>query len=400
MTFLLLPYILGVYAFGGMPSVLQEEASEMLAKATTAPTTAMVIDAVVVPPSLPDLSEAFLASISTDQLLVLNQDVETLPLEPIEESVLAEPVIADVVVIPSPSAQPNNPGIFVLPALPIVEKTLAPVSVVTRNPTPKPSPVVPVITTPTPRPVVTTPTPTATLYIPPRPTPVPTPTVNYAAPVATPSTVATPYYPPVVAPPAAVPSPRPVVTPTIPVPNVPAPVQTPVQTTVPAPAVQAPAAASVTSGLKGPIMKAVQSDNLATYYLTYSRLGISNVPVNPTDASNDQTWKNTLIKGVGQLLYPPDMGHKTVIFGHSSNYASVKSNYNYIFKPLYQAKVGDTASITYQGKQLNYVVKKTEIVPATTASIVTDYGREELVLFTCWPYLTSKDRFIVYLDRV
>jgi hypothetical protein len=26
MTFLLLPYILSVYAFGGMPSVLQEEA--------------------------------------------------------------------------------------------------------------------------------------------------------------------------------------------------------------------------------------------------------------------------------------------------------------------------------------------------------------------------------------
>ncbi len=389
MTFLLLPYILSVYTFGGMPSVLQEEASQMLAKASAAPTTAMVVDAVVVPPSLPDLSEAFLASMSTDQLLALSHDVETLPLEPIEESVLAVPVIAEAVVTPSPTAQPNSPGIFVLPALPVVEKTVAPVAVATRRPTPKPSPVAPVITTP--RPVITTPIPTATLYIPPRPTPVPTPTVNYVAPVATPSAIVTPYYPPVVAPPAAVASPRPIATPA-------APVQAPAQTT--APAAQAPVSAPVTSGLRGPIMKAVQSDNLPTYYLNYPRLGLANVPVNPTDASNDQTWKNTLIKGVGQLLYPPDMGHKTVIFGHSSNYASVKSDYNYIFKPLYQAKVGDTASITYQGKQLNYVVKKTEIVPATTASIVTDYGREELVLFTCWPYLTSKDRFIVYLDRV
>lgn len=395
MTFLLLPYILSLYAFGGMPSVLQEEASQMVARATAVPTTATVVDAVVVPPSLPDLSEAFLASITTDQLLALNEDVATLPLEPIEASVSTEPIIADVVVIPT--VQPNSPGIFVLPALP-VEKTIAPVPVVTNKPTPRPSPVAQITSTPTPRPVVNTPTPTPTsLYIPPRPSPVPTPTVNYAAPVAAPSTVATPYYPPVVAPPATVPSPRPVVTmPPTPIPSTPSSV--PAATS--APAVQSPAAAPVTSGLKGPIMKAVLSDNLATYYLTYSRLGINNVPVNPTDASNDQTWKNTLIKGVGQLLYPPDMGHKTVIFGHSSNYASVKSNYNYIFKPLYQAKVGDTASITYQGKQLNYVVKKTEIVPATTASIVTDYGREELVLFTCWPYLTSKDRFIVYLDRV
>jgi sortase (surface protein transpeptidase) len=92
--------------------------------------------------------------------------------------------------------------------------------------------------------------------------------------------------------------------------------------------------------------------------LTILALGLANVPVNPTDASNDQTWKNTLIKGVGQLLYPPDMGHKTVIFGHSSNYASVKSDYNYIFKPLYQAKVGDTASITYQGKAVELCGEK------------------------------------------
>jgi general secretion pathway protein A len=192
----------------------------------------VVVDAVIVPPSLPDLSEAFLASMSTDQWLALSQDVETLPLEPIEESVLAAPVIAEVGVAPSPTAQPNSPGIFVLPALPVVEKTATPVAVVTRSPTPKPSPVAPVIATPSPRPVVTTPAPTATLYIPPRPTSVPTPLVNSAAPVATPSAIATPYYPPVVAPPAVLASPRPVAAPA-------APVQTPVPTT--APAAQAPA---------------------------------------------------------------------------------------------------------------------------------------------------------------
>lgn len=390
MTFLLLPYILSVYAFGGMPVALQEEASQIVARATAGPSTAVTADAVMVPPSLPDLSEAFLASISADQLLALNEDVETLPLEPIED--LEPTETPDLLVSSTPSAQPNSPGIFVLPALPVVEKTStpAPAPVVTQTSAPKPTPVAPAPVTP--RAVVqATPTPAATLYIPPRPSPVPT--VNYAAPVSSPTpTATTPYYPPVVAPPA-VSSPRPTV----------APVATarPTTVTTPAPTVQAPTAtAPVTSGMRGPIMKAVQSDNLPTYYLNYPRLGINNVPVNPTDASNDETWKNTLIKGVGQLLYPPDMGHKTVIFGHSSNYSYVKSNYNYIFKPLYQAKVGDTASITYQGKQLNYVVKKTEIVPATTASIVTDYGREELVLFTCWPYLTSKDRFIVYLDRV
>lgn len=389
MTFLLLPYILSVYAFGAMPSAIQEEASQIVARATGGPSNSMIAEAVIVPPSLPDLSEAFLSSITAEQLVALNDDVESLPLSPIETP---EPTqTAEALASITPSAQPNSPGIFVLPALPVVESTPAPA--VKQTPAPKPS------TPTTPRAIVQAPvpTPTPTLYIPPRPSSVPT--VNYAAPVNSPTpSITTPYYPPVVAPPV-VPTIRPTLSPSI-APVAPVTTARPAVTT-PAPAVQVPASTtSAGSGLRGPIMKAVQSDNLSTYYLTYARLGITNVPVNPTDAGNDETWKNTLIKGVGQLLYPPDMGHKTVIFGHSSNFAYVKSDYNYIFKPLYQAKVGDTASLTYQGKQLNYVVKKTEIVPATTASIVTDYGREELVLFTCWPYLTSKDRFIVYLDRV
>lgn len=378
MTFLLLPYILSAYWSSSLPLALTENATHMMvAYGTVAPaTTASMLS---VPDSLPDLSDAFLASSSAEQLLALNQDIEDLPLAPSSEPVLPvvestpDPVLAIVTGNASSAV-----GISVLPALPLVPVVTSP-KVVLPVSTPIVSPKIVTPASPTAVPSV------VPLYIPPHPTVTPTLVVKpTAAPTPTSTVQSTvPYYPPVVAPPATIKT-------------------IPATSAVPAPAATsiAPASTAASSGLRGPIMKAVQSDNLETYYLSYPKLGLSNVPANPTDASNDEIWRSTLIKGVGQLLYPPDSGHKTVLFGHSSNYAYVKSLYNYIFKPLYNAKVGDTAYIDYKGKRINYVVKKTEIVPATTASIVTDYGREELVLFTCWPYLTSKDRFIVYLDRV
>lgn len=191
-------------------------------------------------------------------------------------------------------------------------------------------------------------------------------------------------------------APRPAPTP---VPVQPAPIPAPQPIPTQPPQIAAPSTIPL-QPTSGPILTAVYSENIGTYYLTIPKLGLNNIPVNPTDARSDAIWKGTLINGVGQLLYPPNKGHKTVIFGHSSNFRYVQSNYNEIFKNLNKLDAGDTVQIDFQGQRFNYVVKKEEVVPGDTPSIVTDYGREELVLFTCWPYLTSKNRYVIYLDRV
>ncbi|OGC82587.1 MAG: hypothetical protein A2V81_01420 [Candidatus Abawacabacteria bacterium RBG_16_42_10] len=203
--------------------------------------------------------------------------------------------------------------------------------------------------------------------------------------------------------PKTIPRPRPASPAPTPVPVRPAPAPIPAPPPVQTIPLQQPPQQTTTIPLQpngGPILTAINSENIGTYSITIPRLGLTNVPVNPTDARSDSIWKATLINGVGQLLYPPSSGHKTVIFGHSSNYRTVRSNYNEIFKSLNKLEVGDNVYIDFQGKRLTYIVKKEEIVPGDTPSIVTDYGREELVLFTCWPYLTSKNRYIIYLDRI
>jgi len=54
-----------------------------------------------------------------------------------------------------------------------------------------------------------------------------------------------------------------------------------------------------------------------------------------------------LTKGIVHLPFSPNPGElgNSYIVGHSSNYASVKSDYNYIFKDLNKAKIGDEFTI-------------------------------------------------------
>ncbi len=266
--------------------------------------------------------------------------------------------------------------IQVLPPEPAGQPKSVTISVLAPKPVVKPSPVVKSV----PKPVVA---------------PVSKPVV---APVSKPVVAPTPKSVPVVAPsvaPVVVPSP-PAVIPTVP--PIVAPPATPTQPAYVAP--QPAAAPASTARINGPILKALDAESVGTYHLSVPSVGINNLPVNPADATVDSLWKGVLINGAAWIGHRPETPHKTVIFAHSSNFAYVKSAFNEAFRYLHNVKIGDTASIVYQGRTLNYVVKKKEVVPATTASIVTDYNREELVLFTCWPYQTSKDRYIVYLDRI
>ena len=153
-----------------------------------------------------------------------------------------------------------------------------------------------------------------------------------------------------------------------------------------------------TTRVSGPTLVAVDSSNITGYSITIPKLGLTSVPVIPSDARTDAGIRN--LQGVAQVLYPAGTAnHKTVIFGHSSNYSYVRSAYNEVFRYLDRLEPGDMVYVDINGQRLNYKVSKEEIVGAETPSIVTDYGREELVLFTCWPYKSSAKRYVTYLER-
>lgn len=127
-------------------------------------------------------------------------------------------------------------------------------------------------------------------------------------------------------------------------------------------------------------------------------IGLTDVPVLPTDMNDDEVWKEDLKQGVGQDLLYPGEGGKVVIFGHSSNYSWVDSDYNYIFKELNNVQPGNIVQLDFNGTRYVYKISKKEITGPYMPSVMTNYGREELVLFTCWPHLTSNERLIVYAE--
>ena len=90
-----------------------------------------------------------------------------------------------------------------------------------------------------------------------------------------------------------------------------------------------------------------------------------------------------LTKGIVHLPFTPNPGElgNSYIVGHSSNYASVKSAYNYIFKDLGNAKVGDEFTIFNSlGKGLIFkVFEKLEVNSADVDKAYQDFGSRRVV---------------------
>jgi len=133
------------------------------------------------------------------------------------------------------------------------------------------------------------------------------------------------------------------------------------------------------------------------YNITIPKLNIINLPVLFADPLNEKSALDVLKKGLGHYLSPPGSGRKTVIFGHSSGYASDKSPYKTILKQINNLKNGDRIYLNYKEKGYVYEIFKSNIIPATEDSkIITNQNIDELTLYTCWPPNSIVQRYLVY----
>lgn len=87
----------------------------------------------------------------------------------------------------------------------------------------------------------------------------------------------------------------------------------------------------------------------------------------------------------------PDKGGNTVITGHRFLYTSGPTT----FYNLDKLKVGDKFFMYWKGKEYDYEVTETLIVPATAVEIEQNTDETMLTLYTCHPLWTSKDRLVV-----
>ncbi len=133
------------------------------------------------------------------------------------------------------------------------------------------------------------------------------------------------------------------------------------------------------------------------FSISMPSLGIKDLTVtHPSDPFSSKGLLAVLKDGVGHLFSYPGQGGKIFIYGHSSGYPWDVSQYTKIFRQINKLSVGDKVTISYAGRQFTYQVTSKQTVPAKDMSAYGQEGREELVLYTCWPPDSISQRYLVH----
>ena len=102
-----------------------------------------------------------------------------------------------------------------------------------------------------------------------------------------------------------------------------------------------------------------------------------------------------LIKGAGHISDTalPGEGGKIVLAGHR----------NQAFWKLEHVSVGDVVNVQTIYGEYTYKVREMEVVDETQVEILNPTDHEELVLFTCYPFVfgaPTEQRYVVYADLI
>lgn len=129
--------------------------------------------------------------------------------------------------------------------------------------------------------------------------------------------------------------------------------------------------------------------------------GINDVSVfHPGDPFSKDGILAPLKNGLGHLFAYPGNPGKTMIYGHSSGYAWDVSEYTRVFRRINELVAGDRVYITYDGNLHVYEVTKKQVIDAKDVSPFNDDGSDELILYTCWPPDSIKQRYLVHATEV
>ena len=98
---------------------------------------------------------------------------------------------------------------------------------------------------------------------------------------------------------------------------------------------------------------------------------------------------------------PGEVGN-AFIFGHSSNYPWIVSEYNDVFALLNTLVTGDEIIVYYDQHKYTYKITDRAIVEPGNTKVLSarDPNKKEISLMTCWPVGTALNRYIIFGELV
>lgn len=137
------------------------------------------------------------------------------------------------------------------------------------------------------------------------------------------------------------------------------------------------------------------------YGIIIPRLGIDEPVVFNVDPNDEQQYTAALKQGIAHASstsYPDESG-LGYYFAHSSS-PGFRSQFNAIFYLLNKLEVDDEVYIWHEQKRYRYLVTHKEIrQPSEVDFLYQKYDGEHIVLQTCWPPGTTKERLLVFAKR-
>jgi LPXTG-site transpeptidase (sortase) family protein len=146
---------------------------------------------------------------------------------------------------------------------------------------------------------------------------------------------------------------------------------------------------------QAPIMHEYASSK--EFAITIPSLDLYDVAIiHPNDPFSSEGILAPLKDGLGHLFsYPGTIG-KMMVYGHSSSYPWDLSDYTKIFRQVNKLESGERVYITHKGKLHVYEVSRKQVIDAADVSPFDDDGTSELILYTCWPPDSIKQRYLVH----
>lgn len=134
----------------------------------------------------------------------------------------------------------------------------------------------------------------------------------------------------------------------------------------------------------------------ADWVIGIPRIEVSAPVVLNVNAGDKDAYFKALEGGVAQMQGTalPGRGN-TVIFGHSSFYASSEGNFKTVFKTLDHLEKGDEITLKSNYRTLVYEVTSSEMVSPDDVDVTKQTSEKKVTLITCWPPGTIDNRLVV-----
>lgn len=131
------------------------------------------------------------------------------------------------------------------------------------------------------------------------------------------------------------------------------------------------------------------------------KLGANAPVISNVDPYNESEYQLQLTKGVaharGSSL--PNQKGTVFLFAHSAQDFYKASEYNAVFYLLYKLQAGDSITLYFDKKPVNYLVRELSYVEESEIKYLTENTADDrLILMTCWPPGTTLKRLLVIAE--